>query len=76
MSESKHRRSHFAKLASHAATMIDNQTHGHRSVFLLEETDILNLPVLKNTETVGRQTRDEIAMRVSYVHRKRHQLRI
>src|ERR1039458_5526790 len=73
MGESKHCRRSSDLFGTHAAAMVDDQTHGHRSVFLLEETNILYLPVLKNAEVVDRQSGDEISVGINYAHGKRHQ---
>jgi hypothetical protein len=62
MSECKNGSGNFGELWTHAAAVVDDQAHGHRSVFLLKESDLLEAAILEDAEVLQSQSGDEVSI--------------
>jgi hypothetical protein len=62
MSEGKNGSGNFGELWTHAAAVVDDQAHGHRSVFSLKKSELLRAGILKHGEVLEDQSRDDISI--------------
>jgi hypothetical protein len=61
---------HFGELRSHAAAVVNDQSNGDRSVFLLEESEFLRAAVFEDAEVFEVQSGDDHSMGVRDANRK------
>lgn len=68
--ESGNSRRDFRELGAHASAMVNDETDGHRSVFLLEPSKLLQPPILIDAEVRQGEPGNEIALRVGHPDRQ------
>ena len=74
MCEGVHRGNDSRELATHASAVVNDESHGNRSVAFIEYRDLLQLPVFKDAKIVLLETRDKGPVGVSHIHRQQDQI--
>ena len=65
---------HLGKFRVHAAAVVDNQSHGDRNVFVLEQADALKHAVFVNLKILLAQIGGESALAVAHGSLQHHQV--